>query len=57
MRFGCGDNGRNFLPKHTPRAASGSQMVGRVSMNNKDEFTFHLIGADEDDPGIVFERG
>jgi len=37
-------------------AANGSQMVGRVSMKNKDEFNFRLIGADDDDPGIVFER-
>jgi hypothetical protein len=37
-------------------AANGSQMVGRVSMKNRDRFTFRLIGADDDDPGIVFER-
>ena len=37
-------------------AADGSQMVGRVNMNNKDRLTFRLIGADVDDPGIVFER-
>jgi hypothetical protein len=34
----------------------GSQMVGRVNMLNDDEFTFRLIGGDEDDPGLVFER-
>jgi hypothetical protein len=34
----------------------GSQMVGRVSMLNDDAFTFRLIGNDDDDSGIVFER-
>lgn len=37
-------------------AADGSQMVGRVTMNTNDDLTFRLIGAADDDPGILFER-
>jgi hypothetical protein len=34
----------------------GSQMVGRVNLLNQDMFTFRLIGVDDDEPGLVFER-
>ncbi|MCA9021813.1 MAG: hypothetical protein KDA74_16810 [Planctomycetaceae bacterium] len=34
----------------------GSQMVGKVTHHDQDHFTFRLLGANESDPGVNFQR-
>ena len=34
----------------------GSQMVGTLTMQDRDHFTFRLLGSSDSDPGLQFER-